>query len=89
MDHHALRGAQYPERFRRLWDTGQVVTAAGYLGLPDACLEARRRELWTARRKPPGRMGARGAGGALRRLPPSDTMAPRRTFGRAKGGGAR
>jgi hypothetical protein len=30
-----------------------VVTAAGFLGLADAPLEARRRELWTGRRKPP------------------------------------
>jgi hypothetical protein len=29
------------------------VTAAGYLGERDAPLEARRRELWTGRRKPP------------------------------------
>jgi len=84
MDHHALRGADYPERFRRLWDTGQVVTAAGHLGLPDACLEARRRELWATPRKPPGRMPARGRS-ALRPQTPSGTMAPRRTFGRAKG----
>ena len=53
LDHHALRDAAYPERFRRLWETGRVVTAAGYLGEHDAPLEARRRELWTGRRKPP------------------------------------
>lgn len=53
LDHYALRDATYPERLRRLWDTGRVVTAAGYLGLDDAPLEARRRELWTGRRKPP------------------------------------
>ena len=53
LDHHALRDAAYPERFRRLWETGRVVTAAGYLGERDAPLEARRRELWTGRRKPP------------------------------------
>jgi predicted metallo-beta-lactamase superfamily hydrolase len=52
-DHYALRDAGYPERFRRLWETGRVVTAAGFLGLADAPLEARRRELWTGRRKPP------------------------------------
>ena len=89
MDHHALRALDYPERFRRLWETGRVVTAAGYLGLPDACLEARRRELWTTRRKPPGRMPGRAPGSSLRRDPASDTMAPRRTFRRAKGGGSR
>lgn len=53
LDHYALRDAAYPERFWRLWETGRVVTAAGYLGLADAPLEARRRELWTGRRKPP------------------------------------
>ena len=81
MDHHALRGEGYLERFRALWDTGQVVTAAGYLGLADAPLEARRRELWSARRKPAARMERRLRPGA-----PSGTMAPRRTFSRKKGG---
>jgi predicted metallo-beta-lactamase superfamily hydrolase len=65
LDHHALRDAAYPERFRRLWETGRVVTAAGYLGERDTPLEARRRELWTGRRKPPMPVRpsrARGAG---------------------------
>jgi predicted metallo-beta-lactamase superfamily hydrolase len=65
LDHHALRDAAYPERFRRLWETGRVVTAAGFLGERDAPLEARRRELWTGRRKPPMPVRpsrARGAG---------------------------
>jgi predicted metallo-beta-lactamase superfamily hydrolase len=65
LDHHALRDAAYPERFRRLWETGRVVTAAGYLGERDAPLEARRRDLWTGRRKPPMPVRpsrARGAG---------------------------
>ena len=53
LDHYALRDAGYRERLRRLWDTGRAVTAAGFLGLDDAPLEARRRELWTGRRKPP------------------------------------
>lgn len=52
-DHYALRDAAYPERFRRLWETGRVVTAAGFLGQGDAPLEARRLELWPGRRKPP------------------------------------
>jgi hypothetical protein len=52
-DHYALRDAAYPERFRRLWETGRVVTAAGFLGLADTALEARRIELWPGRRKPP------------------------------------
>ena len=96
MDHHALRGGQYRERLKALWDTGHVVTAAGHLGVDDACLEARRRELWGERRKPPGRMAARrdgvgrrdpaSADSPLRRRPPSGTMAPRATLRRAKGG---
>src|SRR4030095_16314556 len=53
LDHYALRDVTYPERFRRVGETGRVGTAAGYLGLDDAPLEARRRELWTGRRKPP------------------------------------
>jgi predicted metallo-beta-lactamase superfamily hydrolase len=53
LDHHALRAADYRERFGRVWGTGRVQTAAGFLGLADAPLEARRRELWSARRKPP------------------------------------
>ncbi len=68
LDHHALRDAAYRERFRRLWETGQVVTAAGHLGEDDAPLEARRRELWTGRRKPPVPVRpsrARGAGAGL------------------------
>jgi predicted metallo-beta-lactamase superfamily hydrolase len=52
MDHHALRDAAWRERFARLWDTGQVTTAAGYLGVPEAALESRRAELWGRVRKP-------------------------------------
>ena len=40
MDHHAVRDARYPERFRALWESGSVVTAAGFLGLADAALES-------------------------------------------------
>ncbi len=63
MDHHALRDSRAGERFARLWDTGRVVTAAGYLGLPDRFLESRRRDAWTAARKPPAEVArpARGA----------------------------
>lgn len=81
MDHHALRDEAYRDRFRRLWETGQVVTAAGYLGLDDAALESRRRHLWTGKRKAPGRMDARlNPGGA------SDNMARRGTPRQARGG---
>ncbi|HUG35931.1 MAG TPA: hypothetical protein VML54_03215 [Candidatus Limnocylindrales bacterium] len=76
LDHHALRGANYEERFRRLWDTGRVVTAAGFLGIPDAPLEARRRHLWSSRRKPAGRMEPRA-----RPLQPPARRAPRRARG--------
>jgi len=51
MDHHAVRDARYPERFDRLWATGKVQTAAGFLGQPESPLEARRLVLWAARRK--------------------------------------
>ena len=81
LDHHALRGSEYEERFRRLWDTGRVVTAAGFLGLPDTPLEAQRRRLWAARRKPAGRMERR-----LKTEGPSGTMAGRSPLRRAKGG---
>lgn len=82
LDHHALRDAAYPERFRRLWETGRVVTAAGYLGQSDAPLEARRRELWTGRRKPPMPVRpsrARGAGEspAAARARPTINVRPR------------
>ncbi len=56
MDHHAVRDARYPERFRALWESGSVVTAAGFLGLADAALESTRLDLWARRRKPPGRV---------------------------------
>jgi predicted metallo-beta-lactamase superfamily hydrolase len=52
MDHHALRDVAWRERFARLWDTGRVTTAAAYLGIADAALEARRAELWGRVRKP-------------------------------------
>jgi len=57
MDHHALRDPRFAERFARLWETGRVVTAAGFLGLPDAPLESRRNRAWAASRKPPARAG--------------------------------
>ena len=59
MDHHALRDVRAEERFARLWETGRVVTAARYLGLEGATLEARRHALWTPGRKPPARAAER------------------------------
>jgi predicted metallo-beta-lactamase superfamily hydrolase len=52
MDHHAVRDAAFEARFERLWATGRVATAAAHLGVPLATLESRRRQLWTAARKP-------------------------------------
>jgi len=59
LDHHALRADDYPDRLERLWRTGRVVTAAGYLGLADEALESRRRSLWSGRRKPASPMERR------------------------------
>jgi predicted metallo-beta-lactamase superfamily hydrolase len=52
MDHYALRDPHWRERFGPLLATGRVTTAAGYLGLPEATLEAQRRELWGQVRRP-------------------------------------
>jgi uncharacterized protein len=52
LDHHALRDLNYRERFGRLWDTGRVGTAAEFVGNANAPLEASRRQLWAAQRKP-------------------------------------
>ena len=60
LDHHAIRAQDYRERLGRLWETGRVSTAAEFLGLADAPLEARRGELWRARRKAPAPMAMRG-----------------------------
>jgi predicted metallo-beta-lactamase superfamily hydrolase len=53
MDHHAVRDPRFTSRFARLWETGQVTTAAALLGLAAQPLEARRQQLWAAVRKPP------------------------------------
>ena len=84
LDHHALRAADYRDRLRRLWETGRVETAAGFLGLADASLEAHRRDLWTARRKAPAPMpmGAR----RLNAKRPSAMMNARRAPNHAKEG---
>jgi uncharacterized protein len=67
MDHHAVRDARYETRFARLWETGRVVTAAGYLGLADASLERQRRDTWTGVRKPTAKAG-REASGTMTRV---------------------
>ncbi len=81
LDHHALRAENYPERFERLWRTGRVVTAAGYLGLHDQALESRRRSLWSGRRKPASPMERR-----LKSPGRSAIIDRRRDIPRAKGG---
>ena len=81
LDHHAVRAESYPDRFRRLWETGQVVTAAGFLGLEDAALESRRRSLWARTRKPAAPMPGR-----LKRWGRSSMLEGRRDRPRAKGG---
>lgn len=55
MDHHAIRDGRFPTRFERLWATGRVGTAAGYLGVPDLPLESRRHAAWAGTRKPPAK----------------------------------
>ena len=89
MDHHAVRDARYRERFRSLWDSGHVVTAAGFLGLADTPLESARRVLWSQRRKPPGRMPMRPAPRWARGLnadAPSAMIKGRSAFARRKEG---
>jgi predicted metallo-beta-lactamase superfamily hydrolase len=86
MDHHAVRDGGYRERFRGLWESGRVVTAAGYLGLDDAALESRRRALWSKRRKPPAPMPMRSAARGLNAETRSAIMGRRGAFGRPKEG---
>lgn len=84
LDHHALRDPKYRERLARLWETGKVVTAAGYLGLSEACLEASRNVLWAEQKKP----GARIPGRSLKPARSSSMITPRTSTLRAKGGSA-
>lgn len=61
LDHHALRDVRWRERLAVLFETGRVTTAAGYLGMPEAALEARRHQLWASARKPAVKVpGSRG-----------------------------
>ena len=79
MDHHALRDVAWQERFARLWDTGRVTTAAGFLGVPEAALESRRAELWGRVRKPLAASGRplRPAAARSRVSPPARRRAAR------------
>lgn len=81
LDHHAVRAPDYRQRFKRLWQTGRVVTAAGYLGLEDDALECGRRGLWGTRRKPPAPMERR-----LKTRGRSAMIGRRGDIPRAKGG---
>src|SRR2546427_3771131 len=58
MDHHALRDGRWAERFARLFETGRVVTAAGFIGHGETVLETRRRELWSHARRPVAKVSA-------------------------------
>jgi len=82
VDHHALRDPHHRGRLARIWETGKAVTAAGYLGLADACLEASRHVLWAEQKKP----GARHPGRSLNRPGSSSMISPRTSILRAKGG---
>jgi predicted metallo-beta-lactamase superfamily hydrolase len=89
MDHYALRDGNPRERFARLWEGSHVVTAAGYLGLRDSLLEAKRCVLWAGQRKPPAKiaLGERVARRKpLARIEPDSTSRPRRWTRRAEGG---
>ncbi len=81
MDHHAVRDRRWPERFAPLFDSGRVTTAAGYLGLSETPLEARRRELWGGARRPAAKAPAARA--MMTRAPLRRTASPS-----AKGGDA-
>lgn len=81
LDHHAVRAESYPDRLRRLWQTGRVVTAAGFLGQDDLALESWRRRLWAGRRKPASRMERR-----LKSSGGSAIIDRRRAMPKTKGG---
>jgi predicted metallo-beta-lactamase superfamily hydrolase len=75
MDHHAVRDLGYERRFRRLLATGRVMTAAAWLGVDEAPLERRRRELWSGTRKPPAKAPAPRA--TMTRTPRTSTKGGR------------
>jgi predicted metallo-beta-lactamase superfamily hydrolase len=81
MDHYALRDENWRERFGPLLETGRVTTAAGYLGVPEATLEAQRRELWGQVRRP----AAKAPGVRAMMTPAPTKRMPRRA---SKGGDA-
>jgi predicted metallo-beta-lactamase superfamily hydrolase len=52
LDHYALRDVRWRERFRALWETGRVLTAAAWCGVEERPLEVERRALWARARRP-------------------------------------
>lgn len=80
LDHHALRDARYAEQLARVWETGQAMTAAGYLGLDGRCLEASRNVLWAEQKKPEARIPGRSL------KPGRSSSMMRSGMWRAKGG---
>jgi predicted metallo-beta-lactamase superfamily hydrolase len=59
MDHHSLRDYRHEERLQRLYESGKVVSAAAYLGVPERLLEAHRNVIWANRRANEGRTSPR------------------------------
>jgi predicted metallo-beta-lactamase superfamily hydrolase len=51
LDHHALRDRHHREKLGRLYETGKVLSAAEYLGMPEELLEAHRPDLWARERR--------------------------------------
>ena len=87
MDHHALRDAAWRERFRDLWESGHVTTAAQYLGVEARPLETERRRLWAEQRRPAAPIRTRAARtGRLNPPGASGTLTPRARIRAAKGG---
>ncbi|MCD6461407.1 MAG: hypothetical protein J7L61_01535 [Thermoplasmata archaeon] len=66
LDHHLLRDLGYRKRMNGLFEAGKnggkrVITMAGFSGMEEDLLEARRKELWKEKGK--GRKGGKGGGG--------------------------
>jgi predicted metallo-beta-lactamase superfamily hydrolase len=59
LDHYSLRDPRHAVRLERLYETGKVVSAAGYLSLPEQLLEARRNVLWQETRQQAARPAKR------------------------------
>jgi len=87
MDHHALRDPAWRERFRDLWESGHVTTAAQFLGVADTPLEIERRRLWSEQRRPAAPIRTRATRTARLKPPEaSGTLTPAARRRAAKGG---